>query len=125
MAQKITLCGDDCYSCPRYLAHTPEELRAAAELWYRVGWRDRVISNEEIACTGCSSYKSCTYGLTECTRAHGVEKCRLCDEFPCGKIEAMLNRTAEYRERCSILCSEEEYSLLDRAFFRKKENLQK
>lgn len=28
------------------------ELRKAAELWNRVGWRDAVVFNEEIACGG-------------------------------------------------------------------------
>lgn len=40
MEEKITLCGDNCIECPRYNAHTDEELQAVAELWYRVGWRE-------------------------------------------------------------------------------------
>ena len=83
MEEKITLCGDNCIECPRYNAHSETELRAVAELWYRVGWRDSVVSNEEIICTGCSSHKSCTYGLVDCTKEHGVEKCNQCKEFPC------------------------------------------
>ena len=125
MAQKITLCGDDCFSCPRYLARTDEELQAAAELWYRVGWRENIVSNEEISCSGCSSHKSCTYGLLECTGAHGVKKCAQCTAFPCEKIGDMLNSTAEYRERSFALCSPEEFSLLEKAFFQKEINLKK
>ena len=30
--EKITLCGDNCLECPRYLAKTEDELAAAAEL---------------------------------------------------------------------------------------------
>ena len=63
--EKITLCGDDCLKCPRYLAQTEEALRRAAELWYRVGWRDHVVSNEEIRCAGCTPEKPCTFQLTE------------------------------------------------------------
>lgn len=37
MEEKITLCGDNCIECPRYNAHSDEELKAVAELWYRVG----------------------------------------------------------------------------------------
>ena len=33
----ISLCGDDCSLCPRFLAKTKEELIAVAELWQRVG----------------------------------------------------------------------------------------
>ena len=28
MEEKITLCGDNCIECPRYNAHTEEELKA-------------------------------------------------------------------------------------------------
>ncbi len=100
MAEKISLCGDDCLACPRYNARTDEELRAVAELWYRVGWRDRVVSNDEIACTGCDSYKECSYRLVECVREHGVEKCSRCGEFPCRKIGDLLRKSAEYQQRC-------------------------
>lgn len=72
--EKITLCGDNCLECPRYLAKTEEELAGVAKLWYRVGWRDRIVSNEEIICSGCSSHKQCTYQLVECTKDNGDEK---------------------------------------------------
>lgn len=41
-----SVCGDDCAVCPRYVAKTDEELHETAEFWYRVGWRDRILSNE-------------------------------------------------------------------------------
>lgn len=47
MEEKIILCGDNCIECPGYNAHSEEELRDVAELWYRVGWRNCVVSNEE------------------------------------------------------------------------------
>lgn len=125
MEEKITLCGDNCIECPRYNAHSEAELRKVAELWYKVGWRDTVVSNEEIACTGCSSHKTCTYGLVDCTRNHGVEKCNQCGKFPCSKIEDMLKRSREYQEKCRELCSEKEYFALKKAFFDKENNLRK
>ena len=125
MNEKISLCGDNCLECPRYLAKSDEELHQTAELWYKVGWRDTVVSNDEIRCVGCSSHKSCTYGLVECTRAHAVEKCNRCAKFPCEKIRAMLKRSAEYREKCREICTAEEYSRLERAFFYKENNLKK
>ena len=73
MEEKIALCGDNCVECPRYNAHSDEQLKTVAELWYKVGWRKTVVSNEEIACNGCSSHKQCTYRLVECTKEHGVE----------------------------------------------------
>lgn len=54
MEERITLCGDNCIECPRYNAHSEAELKRVAELWYRVGWRDMVVTNEEITCSGCS-----------------------------------------------------------------------
>ena len=123
--EKITLCGDNCLECPRYLAKTEDELAAAAELWYRVGWRDRVVSNGEIACSGCSSHKKCTYELVECTRDKGVEKCNQCGEFPCGKIQNMLKRSEQYRNRCKEVCTDEEFDRLQKAFFSKEINLRK
>lgn len=125
MKEKITLCGDNCLECPRYNAHTDEELKAVAELWYRVGWRKTIVSNEEIACSGCPSHKQCTYQLVECTKEHDVDKCNQCGEFPCMKINNMLESSAKYKTRCKEVCSEQEYIVLERAFFDKENNLMK
>lgn len=123
--KKIALCGDNCMECPRYRAKSEDELRQTAELWYRVGWRDRIVSNEEIRCTECSSYKQCTYHLVECTKEHHVEKCNQCGLFPCEKINDMLERSQAYQQKCRELCTDEEYEKLERAFFDKKNNLMK
>ncbi len=125
MEEKITLCGDNCIACPRYNAHTDEELRKVAELWHRVGWRDRVVTNEEIKCMGCHSHKQCTYQLVDCTKEHGVEKCNQCSCFPCDKISQMLLRSKEYQKVCKEVCTPEEYKKLEEAFFNKENNLQK
>lgn len=125
MEEKITLCGDNCLQCPRYIAHTEMELRAAAELWHKIGWRDTVVSNEEIRCEGCFPGKSCTYHLSECAASHGVEKCRKCDQFPCGTVSAMLERSRAYQKECEEVCSAQEYAQLEKAFFRKEHNLKK
>lgn len=125
MTEKITLCGDNCNFCPRYNAKTEANLQKVAELWYRVGWRDCVVSNEEIKCTGCLSHKKCTYELEECTKNHNVEKCNQCDNFPCDKINVMLSRSKEYKNICKEICSSEEYQMLEKAFFEKEENLKK
>lgn len=123
--EKITLCGDNCLECPRYLAKTEKELKDAAELWYRVGWRDSIVSPDEIRCTGCSSHKNCTYQLVTCVKEHKVEKCSQCSEFPCDKINRMLIRSYEYQEKCKSVCSQDEYEKLEKSFFNKAENLMK
>ena len=125
MEEKITLCGDNCLCCPRYNAKSDDELEKVAELWYRIGFRDKIVSNEEIKCDGCSSHKKCTYNLVECTHNHNVEKCNMCNEFPCDKINDMLKRSKEYQKKCREVCSEEEYKTLEKAFFDKENNLKK
>ena len=125
MKERITLCGDNCSVCPRFLAQTESERRQVAELWYKIGWRDRIVSNEEIRCTGCSSHKDCTYHLVECTQRHGVDKCSQCAAFPCDTISDMLKRSHASQEKCRDVCSPEEYAVLERAFFHKEQNLKK
>ncbi len=125
MDEIITLCGDNCAVCPRYTAHSNEDLRKAAELWHRVGWRVSIVPAEEMRCTGCSSHKQCTYHLVECTAEHRVEKCSQCGSFPCRKISAMLERSQEYQKKCREVCTEQEYERLAKAFFEKERNLRK
>lgn len=36
---------------------TEAELVHTAELWYKIGYRDHVVTNEEISCTGCKEDK--------------------------------------------------------------------
>ncbi len=123
MSEKISLCGNDCLKCPRYLAKTEDELNAVAELWYRVGWRDSILTAEEMRCGGCSSHKSCTYRLVDCAAEHGVEKCRLCPEFPCQRIDDMLRRSDAGRARCLEVCTPDEFRRLEESSFQKWKNL--
>lgn len=125
MQEKITLCGDNCLLCPRYMAQKDEELEHVADLWYRVGWRDKILSAEEIKCKGCSSHKQCTYHLVECIKEHNVQKCNQCSNFPCMKISDMLQKSDEYQKVAKEVCSEDEYNQLKTAFFNKRENLKK
>lgn len=80
-----SVCGDDCAVCPRYVARTEEELHATAVFWHRAGWRDRVVSNEEIRCTGCGSRATCSFMLLPCAREHGVDACRECPGLSVGR----------------------------------------
>lgn len=121
--EKITLCGDDCLQCPRYLAKSEEELKEVALLWNKVGWRNHVVSNDEIKCDGCTSHKECTYRLVECIRDRGIAKCNQCTAFPCEKIEDMLTRSRQSQEKCQVVCTPQEYKRLEASFFHKWENL--
>lgn len=97
--EKITLCGDNCFECPRYLATTNSELEKVAELWFRIGWRDKIVSPDEMKCSGCSSHKQCTYHLVECVKENNVEKCNQCSQFPCNIMDDMLRRSHEYEKK--------------------------
>lgn len=125
LKEKITLCGDNCIECPRYNAHSYQELTNIAELWYKIGWRDTVVPSEKMVCTGCSSHKKCTYQLIECTQKHDVIKCNQCNEFPCIKINDMLKRSMKYQQKCKMICSQKVYTILEKAFFNKEANLKK
>ena len=54
-----------------------------------------------------------------------MSKCNQCNEFPCEKINNMLKRSAQYKEKCKQVCTEQEYDVLCKAFFDKEKNLKK
>lgn len=119
----LSVCGDDCAVCPRFLAETEEELHETALFWYRCGWRNRVVSNDEIRCRGCGTRPSCTFQLLPCVREHGVKKCSSCPEFECEKVKDTLTRSAKKQQQCRAACeNEREYALLCRAFYEKEKN---
>lgn len=120
----ISVCGDDCAVCPRFLAETDEELHEVAVFWHRIGWRDRVVSNEEIKCTGCGCRPSCSFMILPCQKEKGVTDCKKCGEYRCELIEKMLVGSYEKEKMLRSVCeSEEEVQMLKRAFYEKKENL--
>ena len=121
-----SVCGDDCAVCPCSLARTEEELRQTPDFWARAGWRDHVVSNEEIKCNGCGSRGVCAFNLLQSVGEHGVSTCRTCPEHPCGKIADMLERSAAKQAQCRAACdSEAEYRMLCRAFYEQEANLRK
>ncbi|MDP4274069.1 MAG: DUF3795 domain-containing protein [Bacteroidota bacterium] len=123
---RVSICGDICTECPRFIAtknNDTEELQKVARLWYRLGFRDRIVSIEEIKCTGCNKQKSCSYGLNDCVHLKDKDNCGECDLFPCDKIENAFKKSELAESDCKGKCSEEEYLQLKRAFFNKKEIL--
>ena len=122
----ISVCGDDCGVCPRYLARTEEELHETAVFWHKAGWRDHVVSNEEIRCTGCGCRPTCSFMLLPCTREHGVSACRECASFACEKVWDMYVRSEEKKRQCEKACeSPEEFRMLCRAFYEKVKNMRR
>ncbi len=129
MEEKIlAACGNDCAVCPRYCPEnapkTPEELHHTAELWQKMGYRNRVVTNEEIACAGCRPENWCCYGVIACCAAHGVENCGRCTAFPCANLKEAFRVTQAFVPQCRAACTQAEYDMFKRAFFEKQENLE-
>lgn len=121
---RYSVCGDDCAVCPRFVARTDEELLETAVFWNRAGWRDRVLSGDEMRCAGCGSRGMCSFKLISCVREHQVRACRECPEYPCAKIERMLEGSEAKKPGCRAACeSDEEFRMFCRAFYEKEANL--
>lgn len=123
MDKIIAACGNDCSSCPRYLPKTEEELRHTAELWMKIGYRDHVVSNEEISCGGCTINNWCRYNVIQCTTQKNISNCGECDVYPCENIKQCFQVTKSFEPMCREVCSPEEYEQINKAFFQKQENL--
>jgi len=84
---EIGFCGDNCYSCPRYVAtieNDIEKLKEASLMWKRVGWRDSILSTDEIKCGGCKTVTWCRYNeIRECARNKSLNNCGECNQYPC------------------------------------------
>jgi len=127
MSSIIAACGNDCSACPRYVAHpyekTEEELHHTAELWMKIGYRDHIVSNGEIACTGCKPENWCRYHVVKCCGDQGIETCAQCNAYPCDNMKECFTVTASFEPKCREVCTDQEYRLLKRAFFEKQQNL--
>ena len=127
MEKIIAACGNDCSACPRYVKHpyekTEAELRHTAELWMKIGYRDRVVSNEEISCTGCKPENWCRYHVAKCCNEHGIGTCGECREYPCERIQECFAVTKSFETDCRKACTEAEFRQLETAFFEKEKNL--
>ena len=126
MEKIIAACGNDCSACPRYVKHpyekTEAELRHTAELWMKIGYRDRVVSTEEISCTGCKPENWCRYHVAKCCDEHGIGTCGECREYPCERIQECFAVTKSFEPDCRKACTEAEFRQLETAFFEKEKN---
>ena len=124
----LAACGNDCSVCPRYnvspYEKTEDELRHTAELWYRIGYRDRIVSNDEISCSGCKPENWCRYKVVKCCQDRGIQNCSDCAEFPCDNMCECFVVTLSYEPKCREVCTDAEYEQIKKAFFEKEKNLQ-
>ena len=125
--QHLGICGDNCGVCPRFIATqsgNAEHLKKVAVLWHQIGLRNSVVSAEEIACHGCRSLKKCAFeDLKKCAESRKIRNCGECRDYPCDKIVKVFQQMGTFAARCRTRCSDEEYQQFQKAFFSKKENL--
>ena len=101
-----------------------QKLKEAALMWKRVGWRDRVLGADEIRCGGCRTVNWCRYnGIRECAVDHDLDNCGECRQYPCDRLNEVFEQTASYAGQCKKLFSKEDFAILSKAFFTKKDNL--
>lgn len=120
MEKIIAACGNDCSVCPRRMPKTDSELCKTAELWHRIEYRDKVVTNEEVRCFGCTIDNWCRYKIVDCTQRHKIENCGQCPNYPCEKIKGTFEQTMLFETSCKLQCSIEEYDVMKRAFLKKK-----
>jgi hypothetical protein len=127
MAKILSACGNDCAACPRYnvppYEKTDAELIHTAELWKKAGYRDSVVSSQEISCAGCRPSNWCRYKVIACCSEKGIRSCAECREYPCGNIQECFRVTGSFEPQVRAACTAEEYRRMKKAFFEKKENL--
>lgn len=123
----LVACGNDCSACPRYIAHpyekTAEELRHTAELWLKIGYRERIVSNEEISCMGCRPENWCRSNIVKCCKDRDIVNCSECADHLCGIMKECFAVTKSFAPKCREVCTAEEYEQMKKAFFEKEENL--
>lgn len=98
--------------------------KKAKELWVRLGLRNPDFPAEDMTCHGCVPDKQ--YAYTEsraCVGAKAIENCGLCEEYPCTLIGAAFDKSEKLKSRAYRIRTKEEMYLLPKAFFSKKECL--
>jgi hypothetical protein len=125
--KKVSFCGDVCSVCPRYIATMANDNNALisfAELWFKLGFRPKVVDPEEIKCLGCRKEMACSNGINDCEYLKTIMNCGECDIFPCEKINTVFEKTDTIDKTCKDKCSEIEYNVLRKAFFIKRQILE-
>ena len=125
---KVAYCGDNCEACPRYIATincSKEKLIEAMNLSKKVGWNLEKNDPEEFKCQGCQDIEICEYNVKECCIEKNLDNCGQCYNYPCSRIERAFEITHGYAEKFTHILTPEEYNVYYKAYFLKKENLDK
>ena len=122
----ISFCGNSCTDCPRYIAtqaNDNETLNNLAELWFRVGFRDTIVSANDMRCNGCNKDTNCRYRINNCIHRADKNNCGECDFFPCDKISLAFEKGNIFRMACAAKCTDNEMFVMEKAFFSKHDRL--
>ena len=125
---QLACCGDDCNYCPRYIGtmnNDVDALKKAAEIWYKIGLRNKILSPDEMKCYGCLSVKNCAYGIKECCKKKEISNCGYCAAMPCEKLKGAIKRVKRFEKISKNLLSEEEYKIFKMAFWMKENHLKR
>ena len=125
---KMGYCGDICEICPRYTATQSgdeKRLKEVADMWLMIGWRDTVVPPEELTCNGCESLEICELGIRDCVLEKGLDSCGECFEYPCSKLINIFENNEKEAVICQSKFSPNDYKIFQKAFFSKKERLDK
>jgi len=124
---KLGYCGDNCEICPRYIATLSgdkSELQKVAILWKKAGFRDTLEEPKYLICYGCHFSKVCVYeDVRKCCIEKDIDNCGNCSSYPCEKISTAFKKTKILTEKCKEILSNDEFDILNGAFFKKKEYL--
>lgn len=125
--EMMGMCGDNCAYCPRYIATksgSQSELQKVKELWVRLGLRDEGFPVEDMACHGCLPENKCAYEeLRACLEEKGHPNCGWCHEYLCQMIKSVFAKSEKLKHHAARACDQEEIEALGKAFFSKKQYL--
>ncbi|MBN1823439.1 MAG: DUF3795 domain-containing protein [Endomicrobiales bacterium] len=129
MTTELGYCGDNCSACPRYIATALGDtslLKSVRDLYVKVGHRPPDTEIEALKCGGCRANKDCAHpALKMCATLRKLDNCGQCDTYPCGRMNELFARTNAFKEKVRGVAGEKMFRMLDSAFFRKKEYLDK
>jgi len=128
MKTNMGYCGDVCDYCPRYIATQSgdkNKLEEVAILWHKAGARPKILTAEEMICHGCFSDKACQFGIAQCASEKGISNCGECSNYPCAILKSRFEHIPTISEAWKSACTKEEYELIYKAFWQKKDNLDK
>lgn len=92
-------CGMDCFNCPIFEANLTEEMKPV--IAQRFG-----IPADKLACKGCRIEGGCRIHAEcktlDCVREKGVEFCHECADFPCRRLQPMVDGADRYPHNMKV-----------------------